>query len=79
MKIVKSRLKVLIAEKALREKRRLSLRTIAEESGASLSTVVRLDNDSIKRVPLDELAALCRWIPCEVGDLLRMEEERLAA
>lgn len=71
---MKSRLKVLVAEKALREKRRLSLRTIAEESGASLSTVIRLDNDSIKRVPLEDLASICRWMPCDVGDMLRMEE-----
>ena len=71
---MKSRLKVLIAEKEIREQRRLSLRTIAGESKASLSTVVRLENNSIKQVPLDDLARLCAWIPCAVGELLRLEE-----
>jgi DNA-binding Xre family transcriptional regulator len=74
MKIVRSRLKVLVAEKAIREGRRLSLRTIAAESGASLSTVIRLDNNKIKMVPLDDLAHLCIWVPCDVGELLRIEE-----
>lgn len=71
---MRSRLKVLVAEKEIREGRRLSLRTIASESNASLSTVIRLENNSIKMVPLDDLALLCRWIPCEVGELLRIEE-----
>jgi DNA-binding Xre family transcriptional regulator len=75
MVVVRSRLKVLVAEKEIREKRRLSLRTISRESGASLSTVVRLDNNSIKQVPLDDLARLCAWVPCQVGELLRLEEE----
>lgn len=74
MKIVRSRLKVLVAEKAIREGRRLSLRTIAAESGASLSTVIRLDNNKIKMVPLDDLALLCAWVPCDVCEVLRIEE-----
>lgn len=71
---MRSRLKVLVAEKEIREGRRLSLRTIASESNASLSTVIRLENNTIKMVPLDDLALICRWIPCEVGELLRIEE-----
>ncbi len=71
---MKSRLNVVIAEKELRDRRRLGIRTIAEESGASVSTVQRLLNDTMKRVPLEELSALCRWVPCDVSDILRMEE-----
>ncbi len=71
---MRSRLKVLVAEKAIREGRRLSLRAIAAESGASLSTVIRLDNNKIKMVPLDDLALLCTWLPCDVGDLLTIVE-----
>lgn len=71
---MKSRLKVLVAEKAYREGRSISLRDIAAESGASLSTVVRMENNTIRRVPLDELAKLCVWLNCEVGDMLRLED-----
>lgn len=74
MKIVRSRLKVLVAEKAIRDGKRYSLRKVAAESGASLSAVVRLDNNSIKLVPLDDLAKLCTWLSCDVGELLTMVE-----
>lgn len=75
MKTVRSHLRVLVAEKELKERRKLGIRTITAESGASRSAVQRLLNDSIKLVPLDDLARLCVWLPCEVGELLRLEEE----
>ncbi len=68
-----SRLKVLVAEKELRERRQLGIRTIAEEAGASVSTVQRLLNNTIRRVPLDDLAAICVYLDCEVGDILRLD------
>ncbi len=75
VKVVNSKMKLLVAERELREHRRLSVRIITEESGASRSTVERLLNNTIKRVPLDELGALCRYFNCNVGDILQMEEE----
>jgi putative transcriptional regulator len=74
MKVVNSQLKVLIAHKELREKRKLGIRVITAESGASRSAVQRLLNNSIKLVPLDDLARLCAWIPCEVGELLLLQD-----
>lgn len=71
---MKSRFKVLLAEKELRENRSISLRKVVEETDVSNSTVLRLANNTIKRVPLDELAKLCAYLDCEVGDLLRLEE-----
>ena len=69
-----SHLRVLVAQKELREKRNLSIRTITKESGASRSTVQRLLSNTMKQVPLDDLAALCAWLPAEAGDILRFEE-----
>ena len=74
-----SRLKVLVAEKELRERRQLGIRTIAEEAGASVSTVQRLLNNTIRRVPLDDLAAICVYLDCEVGDILRLESAQQPA
>ncbi len=71
-----SRLKALIAEKEIRERRSIGIRTIVAESGASIATVQRMLNNTIKRPPLDDIAALCRYLDCDVGDLLRMEEEQ---
>ena len=68
-----SHLRVLVAQKELREKRRIGIRVIVGEAGASRSAVERLLNNTIKQVPLDDLAALCEWVPCEPGDILRLE------
>jgi putative transcriptional regulator len=65
---------VALAEKATRDGRALSMCRIAEESGANISTVNRLANNTIKRIPVDELTLLCRYLDCNVGDLIRMEE-----
>lgn len=69
-----SYLRVLVAQKELRERRNLSIRTITKESGASRSTVERLLNNTMKQVPLDDLAKLCAWLPAEAGDILRAED-----
>lgn len=68
-----SRLKVLLVEKELRDKRTLGIRTVADETGASVSTVQRLMNNTMRRVPLDDLARLCRYLDCSVGDILTFD------
>ena len=73
VKTVNSRLKLLVAEREMRERRSLSIRTITAESGASRSTVERLLNITMRRVPLDDLAALWTYIDCDVSDILRAE------
>jgi putative transcriptional regulator len=68
---VNSRLGVLVQERQIRQGgRRLGIRALAAASGASVSTVQRLMNNKIKRVPLDDLALLCKYFRCQVGDIL---------
>jgi DNA-binding Xre family transcriptional regulator len=67
---VNSKLSVLVAERQIKSGKRLGIRTIATEAGASVSTVQRLLNNSIRRVPLDDLALLCKYFNCQVGDIL---------
>jgi DNA-binding Xre family transcriptional regulator len=67
-------LRVLVAQKELREKRNLSIRTIVRETGASRSAVQMLLANTMKQVPLDDLAKLCSWLPAEAGDILKFEE-----
>jgi DNA-binding Xre family transcriptional regulator len=74
MRVVVSRLKTLIAEKEICERRTVSIRSIVAESGASISTVQRMLNNTIKRPPLDDLAALCNYLNCDVDDWLIMED-----
>ncbi len=65
-----SRLPILIAERRQPGKRAPGIRTIAAESGASVSTVQRLMNNTMRRVPLDDLAMLCKYFGVGVGDIL---------
>lgn len=71
--IVNSHFRVLVAQKELREKRRIGIRVIAEETGAARSAVERLLNNTIREVPLEALARICEWVPCSPGDILKLE------
>jgi len=67
-------MRLLVAAKEHRERRKLSLRTIVQETGVPISTVQAMMNDTARRVELNDIGKLCEWIPCEVGELLRLEE-----
>ncbi|GAA5529263.1 helix-turn-helix transcriptional regulator [Herpetosiphon gulosus] len=72
---VKSYLRVLVAQKEVKENRTLGIRVITAESGASRSAVERLLNNTIKNVPLDDLGRICAWLPCTVGAVLVLEDD----
>lgn len=74
---MKSQLRRLLAEKAHQEGRTISLREVVRETKVPISTVMGMANNSIKRVPLDELNELCNYFDCDVGDLLKREEVRV--
>ena len=69
-----SRFKVLLAEKELREKRTISLREVVRETGVPISTVQGLANNTLREIPADGVAVLCRYLDCSVGDLLQLGE-----
>lgn len=71
--VVSSHLRILVAHKELKEKRRIGIRVIVAETGAARSSVQRLLNNTIREVPLAALAALCAWVPCAPGDMLRLD------
>ena len=74
MKVVRSNLRVLAAQKSQRERRRISLRTIAEETGVSRYTVYAFANDTLSEYPKDVITTFCNYFDCGVGDLLLTEE-----
>ena len=71
---MKSQLRILLARKEHREGRTISLREVVRATKVPSSTVMGMANNTIKRVPLDELNTLCAYLDCEVGDLLKREE-----
>lgn len=71
---MRSQLRILLAQKSDREGRTISLRELQRETGVPISTVMGMANNTIKRVPLDELNQLCDYFDCDVGDILRRKD-----
>ena len=74
MKVVRSQLRILLAQKEQHEGRSISLREVVRSTEVPISTIMGMANNTLKRVPLDELNTLCDYLNCEVGDLLKREE-----
>lgn len=76
---VRSRLKVLIAERNLDRVRAnqppLTLRRLAEETGLALSTVNGLTTTRANRVDFNTLNALCRYFDVQPGNILEYVPE----
>jgi DNA-binding Xre family transcriptional regulator len=75
MRII-SRFRILLAEKETKEKRRISLLTVALETGVSIYTIKRLNTDSLKEFPIDAMNALCEYFACAPGDLFTQEQRQ---
>ncbi|MBN2149518.1 MAG: helix-turn-helix domain-containing protein [Anaerolineales bacterium] len=65
-----NRLKILIAEKELRENRKLPYRVIAQEIGVSTSTITQYVTQKVTRFDVPTLEAFCMYFECQPGDLL---------
>lgn len=68
---MRSQLRILLAQKSDREGRTISLRELQRETKVPISTVMGLANNTLKRVPLDELNTICEYFDCDVGDMLK--------
>lgn len=69
--MIKLKFAELKRQKALREGRDLTLRTIAAETGLAVDTVHRLNKGETGRVYLSTLDTLCKYFGVkEVGELL---------
>jgi DNA-binding Xre family transcriptional regulator len=73
MKVVKSNLAVLLAERQKRSGKRTSLRAIARETGLNEYTVRGFANDTLAEFPRKAITELCRFLECTPGDLLILE------
>ena len=74
MKVVRSNTLVLLAQKAQREQRRITLKKAADETGISYYTLNAIAHDTIREYPREALARLCTYFACDIGDLLTVVE-----
>jgi DNA-binding Xre family transcriptional regulator len=74
--MIVSKFDLLRRQKAFSERRDLSLRKVAEESGLALGTIQRMNNGDISKVHVTTLNALCRYFKLKsVSDLIEYQEE----
>lgn len=73
---VSNRLKVLIAEKEIREHRKITYRQIAQETGIATSTLVAYAQRTVNRYDSQTLEALCEYFNCEISDILILVQAR---
>lgn len=57
-------------EKAFRERRRITINEVCEETGLSRPTVSRIANTPGYKTNTDTLDVLCSYFRCQPGDLL---------
>ena len=69
--MIRSRFEDLRRRKAFQENRNLSLRKVAEESGLSFGTILRVKAEFPSRIDAETLSVLCDYFDVEVGDLLQ--------
>lgn len=70
-----NRLRVLIAEKELREHRKLTYRTISEETKIPISTLTDYMTQKISRFDGPTLEKLCEYFSVQPGDILIYTKE----
>ena len=58
-------------EKSFREKRRITLQDVSEETGISRATLSRIANTPGYNTSTDHLDLLCEFLGCELHDLVK--------
>lgn len=71
---MRSQFTLLLAQKEQRHGRRISLRSVARDASLNEYTVRGFANNTLSEYPAKAITALCRYLECEVGDLLKLEE-----
>ncbi len=73
--MIRFRLSELIAEKAFKERRALSLTEVADQSGVHRATLSKMANQPGANIGTDIIDKLCKYFACQPGDLLMYVED----
>ncbi len=71
---MKSNLSLLLGQKSQREGRRITLRTVADETGLTKHTVYKIADNTIKEYPKTAIEKLCAYFACDLHELLSLVE-----
>jgi putative transcriptional regulator len=73
--MIRFRLAELIADKAFKERRAISMTEVAEGSGVHRGTLSKMANQPGTTVGTDILDKLCRYFGCSTGELIVYVDE----
>jgi DNA-binding Xre family transcriptional regulator len=65
-----NKLKILIAQKENLESRKLTYKTVAEETNIPVSVLIEYTGQRVKRYDVNTLEKLCRYFGVQPGELL---------
>lgn len=69
---MKSNLALLMGQKSQRDGRRITLRTVAEETGLTKHTVYKIADNTIKEYPKAAIEKLCDYFACDLHELFTL-------
>ena len=69
-RMIRFRLSELIADKAFKERRVVSLTEVAEATGIHRATLSKMANQPGANIGTEMIDRLCRYFGCQPGDLL---------
>jgi DNA-binding Xre family transcriptional regulator len=67
---VYNRFKILLAEKEIRDNKKISYQEIKEVTGIAASTISAWATNNVTRYDGDTIAAFCDFLECDVADLI---------
>ena len=73
--MIRFRLTELIADKAFKERRVVSLTEVADATGIHRATLSKMANQPGANIGTDIIEKLCRYFGCQPGDLLLYVDE----
>lgn len=68
-------LKQLVDDKAFNERRRITLQEVSEATGLSRPTINRIANIPGYNTNTETIDALCKYLECQPGDLLKYVDD----
>ena len=69
MDVINNRFGILLAEKRINEKRRVSISEVAKATGVSRQSLQAWENNTVTRFDLPVMDAICAYFNCVPGDL----------
>ena len=73
---VYNRFKVLLAEKEIKDNKKISYEEIKVSTGIAASTLSAWATNSVKRYDADTIVAMCDYFECDVANLIVYEKGR---